>query len=252
MKSNFLAVCGVILFAGCTFHKATPSDSEVQSAKFERQAISLAGKTYSRMVPSGGIFGQPAGSFKHTIHFIDGVNLEDNANSAFGNPPASYSYRLEGNVVLIKLSASAKEKYRLSKDLKTLTGEAGAVLKLEEDSADDGLTTEPLKAEAVQAMIRIFDRVHIPVQSNTPDCSEESAVIRSVTTSFNPSSWTIQSVGVDEKLNQAEISSMIALFDSLPLQLSVSGITATQEVTVKSQACNLNPAAWTVSYKKRQ
>lgn len=92
--------------------------------------VSLAGKTYSRKFK-----GRPMGSpneveFEHSVQFKDDETLTDNANTFFGNPPATNKYKIAKGTVVIDLGDGKTESYQLSKDLKTLTNEAGAVLTL--------------------------------------------------------------------------------------------------------------------------
>lgn len=83
--------------------------------------------------------GQPLGSpsevkFTHTVQFRDDGIATDNASTFFGNPPETGKYKVEGNVVTLDLRGvtgrSYRQKYVLSDDGLTITGEAGAVLTL--------------------------------------------------------------------------------------------------------------------------
>lgn len=90
--------------------------------------ISLAGRTCSRK-----FMGRPLGSpneveFEHSVRFNEDETVTDNANSFFGNPPATNKFKIAKGSVVIDLGDGETETYRLSKDLKTLTNEAGAVL----------------------------------------------------------------------------------------------------------------------------
>ena len=135
--------------------------------------------------------------------------------------------------------------------MKTLTGEAGAVLTLEGGSGD-GLTTASLQETDVMALIGIFDRVSVPAVSENADCSSTQAVIESRVTGFNPAKWTIVFGGSKVSLTPTEVQSMIAMLNDLKVAVVVTGITDVQQVTVTSRACNLSAAIWTATYKKAQ
>jgi hypothetical protein len=234
-----LAACGTVK----NNNASTKADSAVA-------AVDMTGKVYSRMVATGGLFGQPAGTRKHTIKFLEGSKLIDNSDTFFGNPPATRSYHLNDHVIAIRISDTSSERYILSADLKTLTGEAGAVLTIE-GSADD-LTTANLQQSDITAVIGLFNRVSVPAVSENADCSSDEAVIESRVTGFNPAQWTIAFGSSKVNLTQAEIQSMIVMFNRLNVAGVVTGITHVEQVLIKSRACNLSPASWTVTYQKAQ
>ncbi|MCX6124787.1 MAG: hypothetical protein NTV34_08565 [Proteobacteria bacterium] len=120
-------------------------------------SVSLAGKNYSRIITTGGMFGQPA-QFKHTIRFLSATTVLDNANSAFGNPPETYSYTVSGLVVSINENGNDVETYTLSQDLQTLTGTAKAVLKIESLTLSTRAAAHPASAIETPLLHMIFAR----------------------------------------------------------------------------------------------
>lgn len=101
----------------------------------EPAAVSLAGKTFSRTFT-----GTPLGSsvpveYTQVIQFVDATRVTDNGSTFFGNPPESGTYVVDGNTVTLTLRSitgnSYEQVYTLSADGLSITGEAGAVLTLE-------------------------------------------------------------------------------------------------------------------------
>lgn len=96
-------------------------------------SFDLAGKQYCRMVPTGGMFGQPVGERQHCVKFVDDLRVSDNANTFFGNPPAHGTYEVSGRMITLSFNSSSRPytvTYRLSATGKTITGTEGAVLRL--------------------------------------------------------------------------------------------------------------------------
>ena len=97
--------------------------------------IDLAGKKFCRNVKSDGLNGRPAGLRRHCINFIDDKKVVDDGSTFFGNPPESGTYMVEDRTITLVLTGvtgtSHSEKYTLSADGKSIKGEAGAVLNLE-------------------------------------------------------------------------------------------------------------------------
>jgi hypothetical protein len=94
--------------------------------------LSLAGRTYKRKikVKLGGPDGNPDGyEFEHFISFEGHDSAKDNSNSFFGNPAQTKKYKLADGAVMV-----GGTRYKISLDLKTLTNEAGGVLRLSEEN----------------------------------------------------------------------------------------------------------------------
>jgi len=98
------------------------NNKETVLVQEELSAIALSGLTFSRTIMGTGYFGSPAGPFEHSLVFIDDSHVVDNGSSFFGNPPALYTYVIEGDFVRVATSATTSEMYAVSPDRKTLTG----------------------------------------------------------------------------------------------------------------------------------
>ena len=129
MKKIVLALGMTSLVACSTAKEETGTESATK--KDAPVAVDLAGKSYCRMAATGGVLGQPVGQREHCISFSDSQNVIDNGSTFFGNPPQRGTYAVKGRVVTLKLNSvtgTSIEKYTLSADAKTITGEAGAIL----------------------------------------------------------------------------------------------------------------------------
>lgn len=85
------------------------------------QTFFLEGAIFSRDVQGKGEMGSPIGSFKHSLKFISATEVIDNGSSFFGNPPATYSYEIQGSVLTVRINAETEEDYQIAADGKTLT-----------------------------------------------------------------------------------------------------------------------------------
>lgn len=89
----------------------------------------LADKSFCRSVQTDGSFGQPVGVRQHCLTFINGVQVTDNANTFFGNPPQTGTYLLQGLTLVTEFvtrsGVEEKNIYSLSSDGKKLTSVDG-------------------------------------------------------------------------------------------------------------------------------
>lgn len=91
-------------------------------------ASELDGKTFCRMVPTGGLFGQPSGERQHCVAFENGF-MTDNANTFFGNPPETIVYDLVNEInVVVKRGDTPTVEYQYKNEI--LVNKIGAVLTL--------------------------------------------------------------------------------------------------------------------------
>ena len=117
---SILAIMTLVLgIAACGEATDTVADNIVGDPA--ALAKPLVGHVYSRN--AGGGLGAPAGYvFKHELHFLDAHRVQDNAPSAFGNPPEVKTYELAGHDLLI-----GHTHYVVAADYTTLTDPRGVV-----------------------------------------------------------------------------------------------------------------------------
>lgn len=97
-------------------------------------AISLEGKKFCRTIQGDGMMGQPAGESQHCIEFTSATSVVDDGSSSFGNPPEQGTYQVSGSKITMSLNSVTgpyEQTYTLSRDGKSIEGEAGALLTLE-------------------------------------------------------------------------------------------------------------------------
>lgn len=103
----------------------TSTNSVIKEAESEKPLpFRLARRTYTRHIQSNGT---PTGNtFIHSINFVDDFNVIDNGASAFGNPPETLAWRLNGHKVeLLNRSTHLSQIYTVSDDGLTLTSQDG-------------------------------------------------------------------------------------------------------------------------------
>ena len=87
------------------------------------------GKMYSRTFVTEPLFGQPGGTRTHALIFRDG-KVSDNGGTFFGNPPETFTYRVEGAKVILERVENGTTQdyvtYLFDSASKTLSNEAGA------------------------------------------------------------------------------------------------------------------------------
>jgi hypothetical protein len=245
---------GLLGFTACDTIRDSGSDVEGFPGFSLPQpaAVELDGKVYSRIVHSDGLFGQPATDRTHSVKFLEGGLVMDNASTFFGNPPETNPYALEGRDVVISHDGEEVDRYTLSDDGLTLTNGAGAVLTLEATPAPaDAPVTAALEQAEISEMIKLIDRVQVPVSSNGA-CTVQTADIKSVTRSFNPAKWTIAFDGKVETLTATEASAMAQLFGRLAVRAVARGIDLTSVATINSKVCGFSPANWSATYLKAE
>lgn len=250
-----MKVLAFVLVSSCLLACApsrTSSDSSAQS--FTTPAIpnvrTLAGKTYSRLIAADGQIGAPAGTtFKHSLQFVDATTVIDNGDSAFGNPPQTLGYQIQGLVVMI----DSNDTYTASADWKSITSEAGAVLTLEGDESPSTMTTAELSSNEMQTLIEIFNRVQVPLnqEDSGGTCTNQVATIQSHVRSFNPAKWTVAFGTTTKDLTDSEVQPVIAMFNRLKVAaVARNSIDLVSSAEIKSRVCGFNPARWTATYQK--
>ncbi len=126
-KLVFAVILASLTACGAEENHSAPASSQYEPASDNI----LAGKIFSRKVTTSGSFGQPSSVREHVIKFSpDGVHVTDNANTFFGNPPSTGTYRLKSNVIRITAEQGFVSTYFLTKDGKTIHNGEGQTLTL--------------------------------------------------------------------------------------------------------------------------
>lgn len=248
--SATMFILSLTLLAACQGHVNAPSVAKEDETTHVSK--SLAGKTYSRTFVTKPLLGRPGGKQTHFLKFsADGLSVVDNANTFFGNPPATYNYELEGLLLKVTEENNHIAKYTLSADGKTLTSETGAVLTLlmQKDEAQE--QTLALTQSEITAAIQLFNRVKVPLTGNSA-CTQQVATLKSKVVGFNPAEWSVSFEGDEVPLAEGEKGAAIALFNRAKVPaVEVNSVTLTSEALIKSRECGFSPAQWTLTFKSK-
>ena len=94
--------------------------------------VYLAGKTYSRTFTTTPFGAHGPTLMNHSLKFLAGAKVQDNANTFFGNPPAIFSYTVKNAKVFVEESLTHEAVYSFNPEWTTLTNdETGFVLTLD-------------------------------------------------------------------------------------------------------------------------